>query len=187
MIIIGITGHIGAGKGTVVEYLTEIKGFKHFSARTFITKEIKRRGLPVDRDSMTLVSNDLRQTYSPSYIIESLYKEAKERGVDCIIESIRTPGEVDALRSIGHFFLLAVTADLPVRYQRVVLRAGVTDNISFETFVMQDEREAASTDPHKGNINECIRRADYVLNNNGSVQTLHKEIEDVFVKITKTN
>ena len=179
MIIIGITGHIGAGKGTVVEYLTAIKGFKHFSARAFITKEVEKRGLPVDRDSMTLVSNDLRQKHSPSYIIESLYDEAKKQGVDCIIESIRTPGEVDALRSIGHFFLLAVTADIATRYQRILLRANETDNVSFDTFVEQNERESASTDPNKQNINACIARADFVLNNDGDFRTLHKEIEDL--------
>lgn len=184
MIIIGITGLLGAGKGTVVEYLTNIKGFKHFSARGFITKEVMKRGLPVDRDTMTLVSNDLRQQHSPSYIIESLYKEAKEEGVDCIIESIRTPGEVDALRSIGHFFLLAVNADIATRYQRIVLRANETDNISFDTFVEQDKRESTSTDPHKQNINACIAQADFVLNNNGDIETLHREIEDIFQKIS---
>jgi len=43
MIIIGITGTLGAGKGTVVEYLQE-KGFRHYSARGFITKEVEKRG-----------------------------------------------------------------------------------------------------------------------------------------------
>lgn len=41
MIIIGITGTLGAGKGTVVEYL-KTKGFKHFSVREFLTQEIKK-------------------------------------------------------------------------------------------------------------------------------------------------
>ncbi len=183
MIIIGITGHIGAGKGTVVDYLKTIKGFTHYSARSFITREVEKRGLPVDRDSMAIVSNSLREEHSPSYIIEALYKEAKERGENCIIESIRTLGEVEALRKIGHFHLLAVTADLPVRYERIVLRGSVTDNISFDTFVEQDKRESSSTDPHKQNINACIAQADFVLNNNGDIEALYKEIEEVFTKI----
>ena len=35
MIIIGITGTIGAGKGTIVELLIK-KGFKHYSVRDFL-------------------------------------------------------------------------------------------------------------------------------------------------------
>ena len=78
MITIGITGTIGAGKGTIVDYLVKEKGFVHFSVRDFITKEIQRRGMPVNRDSMTIVGNDLRATNSPAYITESLYKQAQE-------------------------------------------------------------------------------------------------------------
>ena len=78
MLIIGITGTIGAGKGTVVKYLQQ-KGFQHYSSRKFITQEIKRRGMPVNRDSMAVVANDLRATHSPSYIAESLYSEAMQK------------------------------------------------------------------------------------------------------------
>ncbi len=133
MKIIGITGSIGAGKGTAVEYLKE-KDFLHYSARTFITEEVRKRGREVNRDSMAEVSNDLRRLCSPRYIIESLYKKAKVVGKDCIIESIRTLGEIEALKKIGHFHWIAVTADLPVRYQRIILRNSETDHISFERF-----------------------------------------------------
>ena len=35
--IIGITGTLGAGKGTVVDFLKE-KGFRHFSVRDYLIK-----------------------------------------------------------------------------------------------------------------------------------------------------
>ena len=41
MVIIGITGTLGAGKGTIVDYLKEERGFLHFSARQFIIEEIE--------------------------------------------------------------------------------------------------------------------------------------------------
>ena len=45
MNIIGITGTIGAGKGTIVDYLVKEKGYVHYSVRAFIAEEIQRRGL----------------------------------------------------------------------------------------------------------------------------------------------
>ena len=73
MITIGITGTLGAGKGTIVDYLVKSRGFEHYSVRAFITEEIKRRGLPVNRDSMTQVGNDLR-AYRPEKRTVRLWK-----------------------------------------------------------------------------------------------------------------
>ena len=74
-IIIGVTGTLGAGKGTIVDYLVKNKGFIHFSAREdVINKEIEKRGLPITRDNMVLVANDLRKNYGPSYVAEELFK-----------------------------------------------------------------------------------------------------------------
>ena len=103
MIIIGITGTLGAGKGTIVDYFVKEKGFFHYSSREFITKEIKKRGLPVNRDTMTEVANDLRAKYGTGYIAEELYKEAKKSGKNSIIESIRTTGEIDILKKHENF------------------------------------------------------------------------------------
>ena len=60
MKIIGITGTLGAGKGTVVDFLVSEKGYKHYSVRSFISEEIIKRNLPLNRDSMVVVANDLR-------------------------------------------------------------------------------------------------------------------------------
>ena len=110
MIIIGITGTLGAGKGTIVEYLEERKGFTHFSVRAYLLEEIRRLGLPENRDSMVLVANELRSIHGPSYVTDQLYFKAAQIGKNCIIESIRTPGEVLSLRAKGNFYLFAVDA-----------------------------------------------------------------------------
>src|SRR5262245_50607987 len=109
MVIFGITGTLGAGKGTVVEYLLN-KGFQHYSVRAYISEEIVRRGLPVNRDNMFVVGNDLRMKNGPAYIAQELYKKAVQNGKDSVIESIRTLGEVEALRKTPNFYLMAVDA-----------------------------------------------------------------------------
>jgi dephospho-CoA kinase len=182
MLIIGITGTLGAGKGTIVDYLIQEKGFVHFSVRGFITLEINRRGLPVNRDSMVIVANSLRAANSPSYITDQLYEQALLTGKNCIIESIRTPGEVQSLRKKGNFVLYAVDADPALRYNRIVMRNSETDQISFDTFVENEQREMRSDDPNNQNIGKCIEQADHIFYNNTSVQDLYVQLEEVLTK-----
>lgn len=179
MLIIGITGTLGAGKGTIVDYLVKEKGFIHFSVRAFIAEEIVKRGMVVDRDSMVIVANDLRKNNSPSYITDCLYEKAVEDGKNSIIESIRTPGEVYSLREKGRFYLLAIDADPEVRYKRISLRNSETDNISFETFIENEKREMNSSDPNAQNIKKCMDLADFKLWNNGTMEQLNSQVEAV--------
>lgn len=176
MRVIGITGTLGAGKGAVVDYLRQQHNFQWFSVRDFLLTEISRRGLPPDRDSMRNVANELRAQNSPSYIVEQLFSNAQQSGADCIIESVRTPGEVDALAAKPDFVLLAVDADMRMRYERVVVRGSETDQVDFETWKAQEESEMHNTDPNKQNLAECIRRANIKLENNGTLDELHEQV-----------
>ncbi len=183
MLIIGITGTLGAGKGAIVDYMISNLNFKHYSVRAFVSEEIMARGLPVNRDTMVEVANDLRAKHSPSYIIDELYKQAVQDGKDGVIESIRTPGEVVSLREKGNFYLFAVDAYPLLRYERIRLRDSETDRISFETFLENEQREYSSDDPNKQNLKKCIEMADYCLENNGTIEYLHLQVQSALDKI----
>ena len=88
MIIIGITGTLGAGKGTIVDYLVNNKKLTHLSVRAYLIREMEKLGLPNNRDSMTVLANRLRAENSPSFITDELFKEAVANGQNAIIESI---------------------------------------------------------------------------------------------------
>jgi dephospho-CoA kinase len=179
MIIIGVTGTLGSGKGTVVEYLVNKKGFKHFSARAFLVEEIKKRGLEENRDNMVFLGNELRQKNSPSFVADELFKMALKSGQDCVIESLRAPGEINSLRKKGNFTLLAVDVDPKIRYERIVKRSTSTDNVSLEEFLADEAREMESDDPNKQNLKKCIKMADYIIDNNGTVEDLNLKLEEI--------
>lgn len=176
---------MGAGKGTVVGYLVKKRGFKHYSVRDLLITEINKRGLKVDRNNMVAVANELRKRYGPSYIAETLFKKAEASGKNSVIESLRNPSEVEALRNKGNFYLLAVDANPKLRYERVKKRGSETDNISYEEFLENDKREMDSKDKNRQNIAECIKMADYRLRNNGAIEKLHKKIEKILDGLEK--
>lgn len=177
--IIWITWTLWAGKWTIVDYLVQNKWFAHLSVRAYLIQEIEKRWMPVNRDSMVEVANDLRAKYGPSYIVEELYKQAKETGKDCIIESIRAEWEALALKWKDKFLLFSIDADPKIRYDRVVLRWSETDKISYDEFIMNEQREMENTDPTKQNLSKCIALSDYVFTNNGTLEELHDQIKQV--------
>jgi dephospho-CoA kinase len=183
MIVIGITGTLGAGKGTVVEYLIREKGFKHYSVRQFLLEEIRRQKLPENRDSMVVVANEFRRLNSPSFITDQLYLQAMQSGKNAVIESIRTPGEIESLRQKGNFYLFAVDADPQTRYERIRKRNSETDRIDFDTFIQNEQREMTSGDPNSQNLQKCREMADFVFWNDGSVDELYEKVKKVLMGI----
>lgn len=180
--IIGITGSFGAGKGEVVEYLTTRKNFNHYSASEFITEEIERRKMNIDRNSMIEVANDLRAQYGPAYIIEALYLRAKAHGGDAVIESIRVKAEVERIKELGGI-VLGVDADSKIRYERAYARKSPKDNVTYEEWILQEQKESNPHDPTKQDIFGALKESNYIISNNGTRDELYREIESVFKKI----
>jgi dephospho-CoA kinase len=182
-VIIGITGTNGAGKGTVVEYL-KTKGFRHYWVTGLITEEIIKRNMPVNRDSMILVGNEVRAERGAAYFVEELLKRAKVEGANSIIESIRTVGEAEVIKNNGGK-LLAVDADRKTRYKRNVKRAGNKDDVTFEEFCEQERQEMNSEDPNKQNLAACRKMADFLIENNGTIEEFNEKIEELLNIIEK--
>ncbi|MBC8494581.1 AAA family ATPase [archaeon] len=181
--IIGITGTLGAGKGAIVEYLKK-KGFKHYSTTyDCIVPEIEKRGLVVNRDSMVLVANDLRAKNGSGYIAEYLFERAEKEGGNIVMESIRTEGEIIALKKRGTCIMFSVDAKPEIRYERNLKRKSSKDNVTYEKFLEDEKREFSATDPTKQNLSRCIELADYVFQNNGSFEELYAQVEEALKKI----
>lgn len=183
MIVIGITGTTGAGKGTVVDYLVKHHHFLHLSVRQFLGRKLTRQGKEINRQSLIDTANQLRCLHGADYIALSLYQQAQKTASNCVIESLRTPAEAQTLKSIGNFCLLSVDANPSLRYQRILTRGSNTDHVSFDQFMATQFQEMSSADPTKQNLAGCIALADYHLTNNGTVEDLYRQVKIIIDQI----
>jgi dephospho-CoA kinase len=183
--IVGITGSLGGGKGTVVDFLKDVKRFTHYSSSDLLVEILKERGETVDRDGMYRVANELRANNPEGGVPAETYKRYQIDGSpeNAIFEALHNPAEVQFVQSIGGI-VIGVTADPEVRYERISARGSVKDNVTKEEFLIQQKREEEGTgDPNKSSIFDALSQADYVIQNNGTIEELNVQIEKVLQKI----
>ncbi len=180
--IIGITGPLGAGKGTVAEYLTKKHNLLYLSVRSFFAEEVLKRGQMATRDNITTVARDLRREQGPTYAIEQLMARAGKGGRGIVIESVRTPAEAEYLKSKGAN-LWCVQADLEIRYKRFIGKALPQDTVTFEQFSASDKLDMDSSDPTNQNLAAVCQMAETGIDNNGSKEELFAQIEEALKKV----
>lgn len=176
--ILGITGTLGAGKGTVIEYLSS-KGFEHYAVSdTFLAGEAAKRGLEPDRKTRHDIANEYR-AMGPTKLMEAVYEMARssiEAGNDVCIEPQHSPAEVGFIQSLGGK-VIAIDADIHTRYERIWKRGSAKDKVSFEEFKAFEELETTPTETTTNDLAGAVRTADIVIRNDGTLQELHTQID----------
>lgn len=182
--ILGIVGSLGGGKGTVVAYLKERYGFAHYSSSDLLIEMLNERGETVDRDGMSRVANELRAANPAGVPARNFERyEAADGEGDVIFESLHSVPEAQFIKEVGGV-VLGVTADPDLRYQRIRERGSVKDNVTKEQFIAQQEREErGSTDPNQHNIFSALQEADFLIENNGTLEDLHAQVDRIMETI----
>jgi dCMP deaminase len=178
--IVGLTGKFAAGKGTVAEFL-QGKGFVYHSLSDVLRDELKARGVPESRESLLALGNELRAADGPAALAIRIRARLAD-GRDHIVDSIRTPAEVEVLRALPGFFLLGVDADPQVRFARLRARARVGDPETFEHFASLEAREAASSNPAAQQLHATWALADEVVDNGGARSELEENIAKLLAR-----
>ena len=182
--LIGLTGRNASGKGEVAKYL-EQKSFYYCSLSDVIRDEIRRRGQPLTREALIQTGNELRQQFGPAVLAQRILEKI-ENDRNYVIDSIRNPKEVEALRAAKNFKLVVVTAPIEVRYERLTTRAREGDPITFERFAELEQREMQG-DENSQNLLRVEAMADKEIRNDGSLEQLHKAVDGLVPQMMKNS
>jgi dCMP deaminase len=185
MIIIGLTGRNAGGKTTAGEVLAK-RGFSYLSLSDVIREEAKKRGLADVRENLTALGNELRERHGPGALAELTVKRMQSDR-NYAVDSIRHPAEVAALKKAGSFSLFHIFAPLEARFERSLARDRAGDARTLQDFILQEEREFASSNAAAQQLLETERLANRVIENSGTLDefsaqlaTALKELEVTF-------
>ena len=162
---VGVAGLNAAGKGEVVRLL-ERRSFYRASLSDVIRADLAREGKEPTRENMIQRGRALRERFGPAVLAERAQR-ALPSDRNHVIDSIRHPAEVEALRAGGDFLLLWVEAPPRVRFERSRARGRAGDGEDFARFEELEARELAS-----GEL------ADLVIPNDGSLEELGAKLEE---------
>jgi dCMP deaminase len=175
--IIGLTGKNGSGKTAVSEYLQRC-GFEYHSLSDEIREEIRQRKREITREVLIAVGNELRGKFGPGVLAERILLRL-DQSHNYAIDSIRNPTEVDVLRRRHDFTLLAVEADVTVRFERSRKRAREGAAQTLQQFVAEEARELDSDNPASQQLHATRQKADLVVTNNGTLDDLFRRLDEL--------
>jgi len=174
--IIGLTGRNASGKGEAADYL-KTKGFVYFSLSDELREEAKERGVETTRENMIKLGNQLRGEFGANYLARKINEKIDGKG-NFVVDSIRNLEEIDELRKNKNFILVGVDAPVEVRFERAVERGRAGDAKTLEEFKELEQRENLKNKTGQ-QLDECLKAADKLIINDGSLDEFHKKIDQL--------
>ena len=175
--LVGLTGRNASGKSTLVSWFSD-KGLRSVSCSDSIRAWLREQGVDTTREALIEGGRELRRRGGAGVLAEMLLEILD--GEDAVVDSIRTPAEVEALRSRGDFFLIEVRADEEARWQRMNARGRAGDPLEKETFLSQEAAEAKSDDEAGQALDATAALADITIINDGTIEELEDKLESVW-------
>lgn len=178
MEIIGLTGLNASGKGTVADFLKE-KGYTYYSLSDIVREEAAALGLDYSRENLIYAGNKLRDEHGASILAKRIVEKINLQKPDlAVIDSIRNLAEINGLKKMQGFFLIGVDAPVEIRFERAKKRGRIGFEKTLKDFIEIEEKEN-SADTNKQQLFECLKKADAVIQNNGTMGDLNKKLDDI--------
>ena len=176
--IIGICGKIGSGKDTIADYLASKYEFKKVVVSDIIRKEMEKKNLKINRESMQNFSKEMKEKYGNGIWARKTLEYIKEHKIkNVVISGVRDKKELEEFRKDPSFVLIFVWAPQKLRFQRLIKRGSYKDPKTLEEAIEQEKREEKLFDLY----NNCKEYADYLIANDSTIENLHQTV-DILLK-----
>lgn len=178
--LIGVVGNIRAGKTTVCTYLSKRYGYV-LASNSDLLKEIAfKLNMQADRESLKRIGDAIFSTLGNDAIAK--YRISRNIFAPTVVDGIRYSEEVETYRQNKAFRLLAIVADDDTRYSRA--KSLVQKGESKDTKQCFDEFMALSNARSEERVPDLVKKADYRIENTGSIEELESKIDSILHAIS---
>jgi dephospho-CoA kinase len=172
--LIGLTGRNGSGKSAITDWFAE-RGYGTSSCSDSIRHWLRTNDREVTRDNLIEGGRTLRAAGGPGVLAEMLLALIGDEE-NHAIDSIRTPAEVEALRTRDDFLLIEIRASEAIRWDRLSSRGRAGDSKNFEEFKAADQAELEAHDESGQALLATAELAEVVIHNDGTLEELHDQL-----------
>ncbi len=173
--LLGVTGRNAAGKTTIVQWFVE-NGWDGCSCSDAIRHWLRENGQDINRENLTQGGRTLRSQGGAGVLAEMLLQRMDPKQ-NTIIDSIRTPDEVHALRTREDFLLIEVNVSQELRWKRMLERAREGDPTEYKLFLKQEEAEAVAENSSGQALVATAELSDILINNEEGLNELYESLE----------
>ena len=175
-IILGFVGDLASGKGTLAKYLQEKYHCNTYRFSTMLRDILNRIYVENSRENLQLISKILRENFGQDVMSNVIAKDVERDENDLVIvDGIRRPTDITYLQNLEGFHLIYITAESKTRWERMVKRQENPDekDKTFEQFLLDEQAEADML------IKELGGKAEKTINNDGTIEELYSQIENI--------
>lgn len=178
--IIGLVGHLAAGKGTAAAYLRERHGAAAVRFSDVFREALALFDLEITRQNQQELSTIMRRHFGEDVLARAVAKKAQQLSAElAVVDGVRRLTDIQNLLELPQFHLVAIAADQQTRYRRCVSRNENQgdDRMTFEQFQQRDAAEAEAQIP------KVIERAEFTVDNGGTVEQLYAELDRIVASL----
>jgi dephospho-CoA kinase len=175
-IIICLVGEIACGKGAVVDYLVKKYGASSCRYSIILRDILDRVYQGQTRENLTNLSDFLRKNFGQDILSKVMADDiTNDKNKLIVFDGIRRVPELNIFKKIPGFILIRIVGDQKIRYKRFIKRnENPGDNKKTYKQFLKDLKGVSDYE-----IPEVMKRADLEINNDGSLENLYKQVDQI--------
>lgn len=180
--ILAFIGEKLGGKDAVTKYLIENHNAVQVKYSEVLDEILEILDIERSRKNETALAMGLRDLFGKDVLVPALKNKISKLSSPLIImNGVRFQEELEAIKDL-EVKSIYITAPQEIRYQRYLKRVEKTDDgtKSFEDFQKEDQNS-----PTEVNIPGLGSKADYSIENTGSLEELYSKVDKLLQELNK--